>query len=222
MNAIIRDAGPVDAVSIVDVARGVWPEDLLDVRAIGSLIGEIARSTVVAELDGRIVGFVDGFTTKSRAGSVRWEVDLLAVSPHAQGHGIGRALVRSSIEAGVRAAASSARGLIRIDNIASERVFAACGFAPESGIGELWVAERLVPTTDTDGMHVVPVRTFRYEGLWLEAVNAAGLLGLRSSDQVKVVGALISIDDREAIAVAGDAGLQPGGEFRFWCRELRS
>ncbi len=222
MIAIIRDARPVDAPAIMAVAREVWPEELLDVRAIGSLIGETSRSTVVAELDGRIVGFVDGFTSKSRAGSLRWEVDLLVVSPRAQGHGIGRALVRSSVEAGVRADASSARGLIRIDNIASERVFAACGFAPESGIGELWVGERLVPSTDAVGMYVVPVRTFRYDGLWLEAVNAAGLRGLRSSDQVKVIGALISIDDREAIAAAGDAGLQPGGEFRFWRRDLRA
>ncbi len=222
MNAHIRDASPEDAAAIASVAQEVWPEEPLDTDAIRRLISESERATAVAELDGRIVGFVDGFMTGTAEGDARWEVDLLAVGPSAQGHGIGRALVRASVAAGAAAGAVTVRALIRIGNVASERVFAACGFAPDDGASRLWIAGNLIPPAGDAGMHVVRVRTFRYEGVWLEALTCAAIAGLLLDDSAGMAGAVISIDDRELSAAAMSRGLRPDGEFRFWSQIPRS
>ena len=79
MDACVRRATPADALAIASVAAEVWPEEVLDGAMIGRLIAETDRVTLVAELDGAVVGFVDGFVTRSASGSLRWEVDLLAV-----------------------------------------------------------------------------------------------------------------------------------------------
>lgn len=222
MNTRVRDAMPEDATAIASVAEEVWPEEPLDAGVIRRLIGETERATVVAELDGRVVGFVDGFMTTTVEGYARWEVDLLAVSPSAQGHGIGRRLVRACVAAGIDAGAGGMRALIRIGNVASERVFAACAFAPDDGVGRLWLARILIPPAGDAGMHVVRVQTFRYEGVWLEALTPAALAELNPDDSAGVAGAVIAIDDRALSEAAMSRGLHPDGEFRFWRHVPRS
>ncbi len=220
MNPAIRTARHSDVPGIVTVAAEVWPEETFNASLIERLVDLPDRATSVAELDGSIVGFVDGFLTETATGEPRWEVDLLAVSPHARGEGIGRELVRASIAAGMIAGATRARGLIRIGNVASERVFAACGFNSDAEASQLWVAEHLIASSDVTGLHVVPVQTFRYEGRWLEAVTEVGLRSLRSVDSSGVTGAVIPVADVDASAAAAETGLQPDGQFRFWHRDL--
>ena len=217
--AQIRPATPSDAASIVAVAASVWPDEPLDVTAIQHWIATTKRGTSVAVLDGDVVGFVDGFLTQTEHGQPRWEVDLLAVSSEAQGYGIGRRLVGTSVEAGIAAVGMTARGLIRSGNVASERVFAASGFKVGYRTLQLCVDDTLMLPVEAGSVHVVPVRTFRYEGVWLEAVTPNALATLRIGGS-GVTGALIPVDDHHALAAAEEVGLQPGGEFRFWERAL--
>jgi hypothetical protein len=145
-------------------------------------------------------------------------VDLLAVDPRAQGRGLGRALVAANIAAGSDRNIAYARALIRTGNIGSERAFAACGFAPVPFVSELWVAESLTTAGEPVGLHVVPVRTFRYSGIWLEGVSAGGLRALRPDTGHYTVGSVIPLADRDVLRAAVDAGLRPEGRFRFWNR----
>jgi len=217
MEFVIRAATPEDAPAIAAVAVAVWPEEPLDVAAIAALIATTERGALVAERDGMVAGFVDSFLTQAGDGAARWEVDLIAVAPGTQGYGVGRALVRASM-AGARAVgAARARALIRVGNIASERAFTACGFAPDLWESELWaVADRDVGTASA-GLHIVPVQTFRYAGVWLEEVTAAGLQSLQPSAGVGVVaGTVIPLTERDTIDAAVSAELQPAGHFRFW------
>lgn len=216
----IRPARQQDAPSIAAVAGQVWPEEPLDPATIARLIAETERSTAVAELTGVIVGFVDGFATETLHGTARWEVDLLAVGPGAQGLGIGRRLVASSVAAGVAAGATSARGLIRSGNVASERVFHACGFLADDFVSRLWIAEGLAAEPGGEPGCIIPVVTFRYQGVWLEEVTADRLRSLRRAVRASLVGAVIPLDDAGAIRAATQAGMQPDGEFRFWRRVL--
>jgi ribosomal-protein-alanine N-acetyltransferase len=221
MEFVIRTATPNDAPGIVTVATAVWPDEPLDANAIATLIATTARETLVAVQGGAVAGFVDGFVTHARDGDARWEVDLIAVAPGAQGHGVGRGLVQAGM-AGARAAgAMRARALIRVGNSASERAFAACGFTSDPWESVLWaVADRDVRTASA-GLHVVPVRTFRYTGVWLEDVTAAGLARLPPAAGVGVVaGTVIPLTERDTIRAAERTGLEPAGQFRFWHRAI--
>jgi L-amino acid N-acyltransferase YncA len=212
----IRAATADDAAGIAAVAAAVWPEEPLDAARIGALMAAGARRTLVAASDGATVGFADGFMTGARDGAPRWEVDLLAVGPRAQGHGIGRALIAGSVAAGRELGAARARALIRAGNIGSERAFAACGFQPEPFESELWVADGVAVPDVIAGLTIVPVRTFRYAGIWLEDVSAAGLGTLRLDTTGGIVGAVIPLSGRDALRAAAAAAMQREGRFRFW------
>lgn len=218
MEYTIRVATNDDATAIAAVARAVWPEEPLDAASIGALIVGGARRTLVAVSGGAIVGFVDGFVTDARDGASRWEVDLLAVSPRAQGRGIGRALVAGSVAAGRELGAVRARALIRTANIGSERSFTANGFQPDPYESELWVADGIaIPGTDT-GLTVVSVHTFRYAGAWLEDVTAAGIGALRPDTTGDIAGTVIPLSDGDALRTAAAVPMQCEGRFRFWHR----
>jgi GNAT superfamily N-acetyltransferase len=219
MDAFVRRATPSDASSIAAVAAEVWPEEPLDSANIRQLIAESARATLVAELDGSVVGFVDGFVTRSASGVKRWEVDLLAVSSAARGRGVGRRLVDECVAAGIAIGAEQSRGLVRVGNVASERVFSACGFIPDKGESNLWVAEGLFLDETQASPHVVPVRTFRYAGLWLEEVTVDGPGALRpAGDDRNVIGTVIAASDRAASNAAAAVGMQAAGRYHFWHR----
>jgi GNAT superfamily N-acetyltransferase len=219
MDAFVRRAKASDAPSIAAVAAEVWPEEPLDSANIRQLLAESGRTTLVAELDGSVVGFVDGFVTRAASGAQRWEVDLLAVSSAARGRGVGRRLVVESVAAGIAIGAEQSRGLVRVGNVASERVFSACGFIPDESESKLWVAEGLLPDETQASPRVVPVRTFRYAGLWLEEVTVDGLGAFRpAGDDRSVIGTVIRVVDRAANDAAAAVGMQATGLYRFWQR----
>ena len=124
-----------------------------------------------------MVGFCAGFVTTDRFGTLRWEIDLLAVHPSTRSRGIGRQLVSRSIQTGRDHNAVIQRALIAIGNIASERCFAANGFTAEQQC-ELWVAapsarEIVQPAAAT---HLIRVETLTYRGIWVEGnMDAAAL-----------------------------------------------
>jgi GNAT superfamily N-acetyltransferase len=216
MEFVIRTATANDAPGIAAVAASVWPEELLDAAAIATLLTEPMRCTHVAVQGRAVVGFADGFVTRANDGAARREVDLLAVSPQAQGHGVGRGLVAANVAAGGALGVARARALIRTGNIGSERAFAACGFVPDPFESALCVADGLAIVGEPIGLHVVPVRTFRYAGMWLEDVTAQGVGALHPAPDGGVVGTVIPLTERETLHAANNAGLHDEGTFRFW------
>ncbi len=210
-----RSATAADAPGIADVMRAVWPDDSADRIRIAGVLSHLNHATRVAVDGDHILGFVDGFTTLSEDNLCRLEVDLLAVAPVWQGQGIGRELARRLTEA--TADVDFARALIRIGNLGSQRAFAAAGYAPETSTSWLFVSAAEGRGIDSlDGLHLIPVETFSYAGLWLEGQRTRENLRLaRQLEATGLVGAVIPAADVAALEPEM-LGYQRVGEYRWW------
>ena len=196
----------------------VWPDNTADPSRIASAIARENAGTLVALDTARVVGFISGFATLSAAGERRVEVDLLAVRPLHQGQGIGRELVRRLTD--IDTGACFARALIRIGNVGSERAFAACGYVVEPALHVLYVAEARGQgsAASVEGLHVVPVETLTYSGLWLEGHRTRDSLraapSLLNAGQ-GIIGAVVPAEDVATLAPEA-AGYERIGEYRWW------
>ncbi len=83
----------------------------------------------VARFGGAVVGFCSAFVTHSRGGP-QLELDMLGVLPEHRGRGLGTRLLQASICDGQRAGIGRFRGVVSLDNIASQRAFARAGLSP--------------------------------------------------------------------------------------------
>ena len=227
MNAVqIGLAVVKDIEQIVSVKQRVWPQEPSRIGYIQSTLTHPQHAVVVAWWNGNLVGFADGFVTCSAAGQRRWEVDLLAVAPEVQGHGLGTRLVAASLVAGERKGARVSRGLVRLDNLASQRVFARCGFLkipPElalyvsTGSGDLQACE-------AKNVRLIAVQTFNYRGLWLEesiteSTLTAAAYACRSRN-LDLTGALIPAADVMAVKTARRLGFSQVGVYQWWAKDL--
>jgi len=242
----VRHAGSGDASGIARVKAAAWPEESLpDADYIACVMdGQEHVSQVAIDADGQVIGFVDGFVTLSQAGVSRWEVDLLAVHPDCRGRGIGRALVEANTAAGQAMGAAFARALIRVDNIGSQRVFARCGYRVDEAVCALYTStqpsaishqqENQIPPLcaeeepqgglyrpgGEDSLHLVPVTTFAYRGLWLE--GSLGPDSFRAAQTIcdhngwDVAGAVIPAGQPETVRAAEAAGYAPVGLYQWW------
>jgi len=225
MSVTIRVAGKDDVETIIDIVRKVWPDSDVHREAVWSAIRQ-DHATLLAEVDGQAAGFVDGFVTTSFTGERRWEVDLLAVAPQFQGQGIGRQLIGEHILYGQENRATYTRGLIEIQNVASQRAFARCGFQSDVSVCGLYIAS--VPL-DLNGQaqlskHLIPVHTINYKGWWLEGEQTANALsnarGFIQPDVYDLVGTLIPLTSSESIEQAVENGYELAGHYQFWRRAL--
>ncbi|MEY2453717.1 MAG: putative acetyltransferase [Acidimicrobiaceae bacterium] len=101
MDLVVRAEQPSDYAAIADVVEAAFtsPVEARLVEAIRASTNYIPELSLVAELDGRIVGHVMISFTALRDGDIeRWIPMLspLAVAPDLHGQGIGSALVRES------------------------------------------------------------------------------------------------------------------------------
>jgi len=114
----------------VDRAARTWVEDAID-HAGGPADTTPERALLVAEVDGRVAGFVSLATRAHFTGEIDAYVGELVVAVTAEGRGVGRSLVAAA-EAWARE-----RGLARITletgagNAAARAFYAALGFAEE-------------------------------------------------------------------------------------------
>jgi GNAT superfamily N-acetyltransferase len=222
MGFLIRPAGAGDVMGLIAVKAAVWPQEKTLPEYVIALLDQPERITLVAEVAGVVAGFVDGFLTLSNIGVRRWEVDLLAVQPNYQGRGIATDLVAASTQAGWEMGASLARALIAVENIASQRTFAHCGYVLDPTLRGIWVASQgdgqavSVP----EKLHLIPVHTLNYRGVWLEGqLTPAGFAAantVRTRYGWDVSGAVIALADTAIIqaATAADYGLV--GHYQFW------
>ena len=206
------------AAGIAQLKAAVWPEERADVAYLAAALAQPDRATWIAEADGSLVGFADGFLTLAEDGSRRWELDLLAVVPVYQGRGLGRALIAACTEAGRDFGATFARALIRASNTPSQRAFRHAGYTLDPAPLILWIA--------TDGAaedaplppdaYLIPVITLGYRGVWIEgrpdeAVFRAART-IRARHGWDSAGAVLPLAEVAANAAARQAGFTPLGD----------
>ncbi len=222
---IIRAATSGDAHGIAAVLRECWPDNTPEPDRIARLAGYAPHALRVAMIDRRCVGVVDAFPTTGPAGEIRWEIDLLAVAPVARGRRVGRALISAAVQA-APIEATHARGLVRLDNLASAGAFRAAEFEVAEPALALYLAKmRAGGGAVTSYSHIIPVQTLLYTGLWVEgqvmvaALEAAS--GLVGAGDVSMAGMLVpaatSLD-----RACQRAGFHRAGDYRWWLREFRS
>lgn len=225
---LIRRAGPDDAPALAAVHAACWPAEHIAVEHIARALALPDRVTLAVESREILVGFVDGFLTTGADGRRRWEVDLLAVHPAMRGRGLGRRLIAACVAAGAAFNPDCIRALIRVDNIASQRAFAAAGFAPQTTTCRLMIntAGASLDHEPPPGAHLVPVVTLTYRGVWIEGALPAETFVAASAIRVRhgwdVAGCVIPLTQGEALRAAGEAGYTAIGDFAWWLRTLHS
>ena len=224
MSISIQRAATDHAPGIVELGNVVWPDESTDAAHIARVIAKRNHVLIVALHAQKVVGFVDGFSTLSRQGVSRWEVDLLAVHPNYRGQRLGQRLLEACTAGGRQTGAAVARGLIQVDNIASQRTFARCGYHRDDTIYQLCVSWHQKPVTRDPnlfkGLHLIPVETFNYRGLWLEgdftaAEIRAAQAALHDGDW-DLVGAVIPEHQIASKSAAKAAGFIQLGQYQWW------
>lgn len=228
MSVDIRQSQPADAAAITAIAEAAFGESFNQARIEGLL--QLGRIGSFVALDGRgILAFADSFVTFSETGRQRLELDLLAVEAQARGMGIGRLLVAECLRAARAIDAPLLRTLVRNKNLAMRRLCAACGFAISEQSYDLYVASAgpgPIPAVAVDGVHLVPVETFAYSGIWIEGdLTRAGIcwaLSVAQARQLGTVGALVSQRDPGPGHVLSAAGFDQVGTYDWWTMHLKS
>lgn len=228
MNIEIRQAAPADAPSISAIKQAVWPSESPKNQAyIADVIALPDHATHLAFVEGTPAGFVDGFMTYTLEGLPRWEVDLLAVHPDFRGKGIAAQLVALSTETGKARGANFARGLVEIENIASQRTFARCGYTLEDEHHALMVGSELlidVLILPPENTLLTAVQTINYRGIWIEGAYQKNsfLAGqvLCTQHAWDLTGAVIPNSDTTALQIAQELEFTLIGHYQWWKRSL--
>ena len=226
MSVQLRLAKPEDAGAIARIAA------LADVASIDAdsprvrkLLGE--GRTIAATLDDVIIGFADGFCTVDTTGEVRFELDLLAVAPAAQGRGVGGRLVAASLAAASEAGARHIRALVRCENAAMQTLCRRHGYTRSANCYALYTVEPH-PVDAREWSYdsrAIGVDTLGYAGLWLEGelsqevIDDAHRQALQSD--MSVIGAVIpsaALDDAELLATNSFCHV---GSYHWWTINLR-
>ena len=222
----LRRATPADAATLAAIVAAIWPDTPADPAQIRRALAAPGAAALVVTAADRPVAFVSGFLTQDGAGRPRWEVDLLAVLPAFQGQGVGLRLIELSSSLGLALGGSLRRGLVSLNNGASQRAFARAGYRPARQPAGLFIAPPAPATlraTLPAGAPLIPVTTFTYTGLWLENNHTrAALLAARAAGAalgVARIGAVIPDADTPAQAAARAAGYEEKGCFDWWEKE---
>ena len=227
MSAQIRLANSQDASAIARIAT---QSDVALIDPASPRARRLLDSgrTVVATLNGEVVGFVDGFITIGPAGELRYELDLLGVAPAAQGCGIGGLLLAAAIGAAKAQEARCVRALVRCCNLPMERLCQRRGFERSSQRFDLRVAnpQPVVPRKRHHAAHLVTVSTVAYVGVWLEgtlsqaAIDDACELAIKGG--LSTLGALIPEAAIDAARLLERNAFRQVGVYRWWVITLRS
>ena len=218
----IRPAVAADLPGLMQVKRLTWPEEEVNPGQAEKVLGDPAHAVFVAEVQGQVAGFIDGFITRSAQGDLRWEVDLLAVHPDWRGRQLGQGLILACLKAGQKRRAAFARALIQVENRASQLSFERCGFQCQSKVLSLYIApgnEDRTPSAGSAG-HVLAVHTINYSGLWLEEnTSKRSLMAARAAcwqANCELVGTLViqvNLTDNEMMS---ELGFTKIGDYHWW------
>ena len=218
----IRPASTDDASAMVQVKKLTWPEEEIRLNQVKRVLDDPAHEVLVAEVQGRVAGFVDSFVTTAANGDLRWEVDLLAVHPDWRGRQLGQKMILACLKAGQERGAAFARALIQVENRASQISFERCGFQLVPKVLCLYVspAKELFSTAAESDGHLLAVNTINYSGLWLEedASESSLIVANAACWQKKcdLVGTLViqaNLSDNEKM---NELGFTKVGDYQWW------
>jgi len=136
-----RLLGPGDQAEMLDLTRSIPDRDRLFLRrditrddVVERWIDENARgelATIVAEIDGRLVGYAavhpDTEPWSTHVGELR-----ILVAPGERGHGLGRVLTQEAFALALAAGLEKVTARMMIDQEAAIRTFEALGFRQEA------------------------------------------------------------------------------------------
>lgn len=227
--AIVGDREDVERIAAI--LRATALDDNASVERIARAVQTSSHYTHLAEakMDGQGLGLLDAFMTRTVDGLVRWEIDLLGVIPEARGRGIAGTLLAKSVETGRACNANVVRGLVRVENIASQRAFEKAGFMPgktqhlfvitdEEKFVPVSSLRAIPPTSAVISLHFV--HTLTYSGMWIEGDDhEAGMRYGRDAvlnHQIEQAGILITATDEYAKSRATELEYRDVGTFRWW------
>lgn len=172
--ANIQRARAEDVDGIAEVIRNVWKLEI-DVPYVQKLINSKKQLSWVAIDEGKVCGFVSSFLTTVQGGVRRWEVDLLAVEPAAQGQGLGPKLVEATTQDGKAFNVKFSRALVRANNTYAHKVFERSGFTNTGQFYNMYLwqpaeSDAQAPTRAVTSL--IPVDTLTYRGVWIEGLDA--------------------------------------------------
>lgn len=232
MSFVIRPAGLADIPGIARVIQQSLGDEPNEAQIVGAL-RERDHITIVAAENETIAGFASGFLTW--CGRWRWELDLLGVLPDFQGRGLGRQLIQTCTETGHAMTinerdivAQTARGLVAIHNIASQKAFAHAGYIllPQTcgvfvSLGNYPDYVPLLP----ENTHLIPVNTLTYRGFWIE--GDISQQALQAAQAAKTgygwysTGAVVPLAHTHACQLLQANGFMMLGEFQWWLYEYK-
>lgn len=220
----IRQATAWDTAAIADIKRATWTEETTSPLQIAIALSQATHFAAIASIDKTPVGYISCFQTQSDSGVKRWEIDEIAVLTSHRRKGIAQQLIFHGLDAGKRRGASTVRALIRVDNIPSQRAFAAHGLETDLKAYNLFIHEEPLETDQKlpDELYPVEVYTMSYHGYWLEGTVDIKALQLApkllKAYQHDSVGVLIPKSDARLNESAQAAGYEWVALYNWWKR----
>lgn len=227
--ANIRQASPNDIYGIAPLLEDVFEGVKIDRDYCRDLIAQEKQFVYIATEDEKVVGTVASFPTYAGGGVKRWEVDLLAVQETYWGKGIAGQLLDATWQDAAQQHVKFARGLVRVDNTNARRAFEKAGYTSSGQVYDMiiWQPHASDAEVPSRGLvHVQPVETLIYRGLWLENLDAqmlsdderqAVIKGARAQaarENRAHTSALIPRDKPLTAAVRGDGEIM--GQYQWW------
>lgn len=132
---LIRAMDTVDIGAVVDIDErigGTYRPDVWE-RRVGYYLRRDPDAAMVAEVDGRVVGFMLGEVRSGEFGleeATGW-IEVLGVDPNHRGLSIGRQLAEAMLNHFRGLGATSVRTLVNEDMEGIAGFFASLGFEPE-------------------------------------------------------------------------------------------
>ena len=164
----IRLANSDDAQAIHRILQETWGESLL-FDVFTAHVSSSDHPVFVAVDGGEIAGFLSAFLVPNP--TPRLEIDLIIVRSKSQGKGIGTSLIAEALAYGSHLGVQWAKASIRIDNYPSQGAFSKTGFVTDAQVRSLFLWEPLdceFATNIPKTIHLIPVDTLTYRGLWIE------------------------------------------------------
>ena len=222
MSVEIISAQMTHAADIAHIIKVSFGEDA-DASTIAEVIKSGKHYPLIAILDDVVVGFIDGFLTKSSVGHIRAELDLLAVHPDCQGRGIGKKLINTFTKLQEVQSADYIRTLVRVDNTPMQYAISKCGYSSDKMVQALYILPKMPTKPASQSTHIVSVGTFTYRGIWLEGVinaNALDALSLTQSNTDQITGAVVPIANMDTIAQLKKRNFEAVNDYHWWVYSL--